>query len=465
MNPMMADVELANGNTGLRLAEVVSALSHALDMTDGQPAGHSVRCCWIGMHIGRDLSLSEAEMSDLYYTLLLKDLGCSSNAARICKLFVTNDHAFKRNFKLVDGSLPRVMSFIAANTAVKSGLAARLRTILDVAMRGGAIDRELIETRCERGADIARRMRFPEAVAQGILDLDEHWDGGGQPTGRIGREIALYARIALMAQVADVFHHTSGQVVARAEVTRRAGGWFDPELVAIFDRVAAEPAFWSALTDPDLDQMVYDLEPPIRVQPIDDDLLDDIADGFSQVIDTKSPFTSGHSKRVALVTDMIAEELGVSKARRRWLVRAALLHDVGKLGVSNEILDKPGKLDADEWAAIKRHPVMGAEILSRMQAFGSLAAIAHEHHEKLDGTGYPRGLSGDEIGLETRIVTVADIFDALTAERPYRPAMSTGQALSIMSASVGTAIDADCFDALTRSIERLNLIQPDALSA
>lgn len=457
MKRIIADAETASGHTGLRLAEVVSALSHALDMTDGQPAGHSVRCCWIGMHVGAGLSLSEAEMSDLYYTLLLKDLGCSSNAARICKLFVTSDHDFKRNFKLVDGSLPRVMSFIAANTAVKSGLAGRLRAILKVAMKGGAIDRELIETRCERGADIARRMRFPEAVAQGILDLDEHWDGGGQPTGRTGKEIALYARIALMAQVTDVFHHTSGPAVARAEVKRRAGGWFDPELVAIFDRVASEPAFWSALTDPGLDQKVYDLEPPTRVQPIDDDLLDDIADGFSQVIDAKSPFTSGHSKRVALVTEMIAEELGVPKERRRWLVRAALLHDVGKLGVSNEILDKAGKLDADEWSAIKRHPTMGAEILSRIAAFGSLASIAHEHHEKLDGTGYPRGLSADAIDRETRIVTVADIFDALTADRPYRPAMSTSEALAIMSGSVGTAIDADCMQALTRCIDRLDL--------
>lgn len=454
---MTADHSKPSGDTGLRLAEIVSALSHALDLTDGQPAGHSVRCCWIGMHVGRELSLSETEMSDLYYTLLLKDLGCSSNAARICKLFVTSDHLFKQKFKLVDSSLPQVLSFIAANTAVKSGLAGRLRAILNVAMHGGAIDRELIETRCERGADIARRMRFPEPVARGILDLDEHWDGGGQPLGRKGADIALYARIALMAQVADVFHDTAGPVVAFEEVRRRAGLWFDPDLVAVFERVAAKPGFWLALNDATLDQKVFDLEPASRVQPVDEDLLDDIADGFSQVVDAKSPFTSGHSKRVALVTELMATELGLTATRKRWLVRAALLHDFGKLGVSNEILDKPGKLDAEEWTAIKRHPVMGAEILSRIDAFRGLATIARDHHEKLDGSGYPHGVSGDAIDFETRIVTVADIFDALTADRPYRPAMSTERALAIMAADVGTAIDPVCFDALARSVERLNL--------
>jgi hypothetical protein len=114
----------------LRLAEVVSALSYALDLTDGQPAGHSVRCCWIGMHLGREVALPEIEMHDLFYVLLLKDLGCSSNAARICQLFATNDHDFKRNAKLVDDSLSQVLRFIAENTAVKSGLAEKLRTVL-----------------------------------------------------------------------------------------------------------------------------------------------------------------------------------------------------------------------------------------------------------------------------------------------------------------------------------------------
>lgn len=439
----------------LRLAEIVSALSYALDLTDGQPAGHSVRCCWIGTKIGEVLGLSDTEMSDLYYTLLLKDLGCSSNAARICKLFVTNDHDFKRNVKLVDNSLPQLLSFVAANTAVSSGLKDRLQTLIHIALNNGSIDRDLIETRCERGAEIARRMRFSEHVARGILDLDEHWDGRGQPLQIKGVSISLNARIALIAQVVDVFHRTTGRTAACLEVRKRSGKWFDPQLVDAFEWAADDAAFWDGLEAHDLDRRVFELEPGNCIKEVDESLLDDLADGFSQVVDAKSPFTNGHSKRVALVSDLIAVELGLPPDHRRTLTRSALLHDIGKLGVSNQILDKPGKLDDNEWAAMKRHPSLGADILSRVTVFSGAASIAVKHHEKLNGTGYPHGLGAGDIDLDTRIVTIADIFDALTADRPYRAAIPTNEALAIIHMDVGTALDRDCFEALSRSLGRL----------
>lgn len=439
----------------LRLADVVSALSAALDMTDGQPAGHSVRCAWIGMQIGMRLGLGSSELHDLYYTLFLKDLGCSSNAARICQLYATNDLDFKRNSKLMDHSLGQVLHFVATNTAVKSGLATKLKTILNIAMSSGNITRDLIETRCERGADIARTMRFPETVAQGILDLDEHWDGGGHPLGRKRHDISLMARVALLAQVIDVFHITGGRAAAAREVEKRAGAWFDPALAAVFRDLATDPSFWAVLEAPDIEAHVFALEPAANQRRVDDDLLDDIADGFAQVVDAKSPFTSGHSKRVALYADMIAGELGMEAERKRWLVRGALLHDIGKLGVSNEILDKPGKLDDDEWVAMKDHPVLGQRILSKIDSFSGIATIARNHHEKLNGKGYPSGIGADELDLETRIVTVADIFDALSADRPYRAAIPTSKALAIMKEEVGTALDLHCFEALASAIGRL----------
>ena len=439
----------------LRLADVVGALSAALDMTDGQPVGHSVRCGWIGMQIGLRLGLGQEVLHDLFYTLFLKDLGCSSNAARICQLYATNDHDFKRNSKLMDHSLGQVLHFVATNTAVKSGLATKLKTILNIAMSSGNITRELIETRCERGAEIARTMRFSETVAQAILDLDEHWDGGGHPLGRKAQDISLMARIALLAQVIDVFHITSGRQAALREVHKRAGTWFDPALADVVSDLARDPSFWAALESPDIEAQVFALEPAGDQTRVNDDLLDDIADGFAQVVDAKSPFTSGHSKRVALYTDMIASELGMEANRKRWLVRGALLHDIGKLGVSNEILDKPGKLDEDEWRSMKDHPVLGQRILSKIDAFSGIATIARNHHEKLNGKGYPSGIGADELDLETRIVTVADIFDALSADRPYRAAMPTAKALSIMQEDVGIGLDQDCFDALATAIGRL----------
>ncbi len=440
----------------IRLAELLGALSYALDLVEGQPPGHCVRCCWIGIHIGREVGLSEPEVWELYYTLLLKDLGCSSNAARICQLYLTDDLAFKRDAKQIDGSLPQALRFVLAHTGLKAGLAERIRALIVAFQTAGTAPLELVETRCQRGAEIARTMHFSEAVAQGVQNLDEHWDGSGLPLRIRGEAIPMYSRIALLAQVIEVFRVSSGVDSARREVRHRSGTWFDPQLVDAFERVAAKPSFWDMLDSDQLQAALYALEPAQETKIVDEDYLDDIAAAFAKVVDSKSPYTSGHSERVTLFTDLIAEQLGLSGERRRWLKRAALLHDIGKLGVSNSVLDKPGKLDDQEWVAMKMHAAYSEQILSRIEAFSDLAVIAAAHHERLDGNGYPRGISGDQISLETRIITAADIFDALTAERPYRAAMPISKALAIMAADVGTAIDADCFAALQRAVARLD---------
>lgn len=438
----------------LRLAELLGTLSHALDLTEGQPRGHCIRCCWIGTQLGTRLKLWPDELSDLYYTLLLKDLGCSSNAARICQLYLANDISFKRDFKLIDGSLPQALRFVLGHTGLEAGLAERFRAIINILKNGGEISRELIEARCHRGAEIAARMSFSKPVCDGIQNLDEHWDGSGKPEGLAGQAIPLFSQIALLAQVVDVFHVANGAASALQEILNRRGSWFDPRLVEAFVDLQAEDGFWDILTEEDLPSLVLDLEPAKATRYVDDDYLDQIATAFAQVIDAKSSFTRGHSERVAVFTDMIAEELGFSRERRRWLGRGALLHDIGKLAISNSILDKPGKLTAEEFDAIKSHPVHSENILASISVFADLAAVAGGHHERLDGRGYPRGLKGEEISLDTRIVTTADIFDALTAERPYRAAMPVSQAFAIMAKDLGTAIDPICFKALQSALAR-----------
>lgn len=440
---------------GITLSELIGALSHALDITEGQPEGHCIRCCWIGMHIGREIGLPEDQLWDLYYTLLLKDLGCSSNAARICELYLTDDLNFKRDFKTVGDSLPKVLHFVLKHTGLKAGLAERFKHVLTILRDGSEIAHELIATRCQRGAEIARLLRFSEEVALGIYSLDEHYNGQGKPDGLVGDSIPVFARIALLAQVIDVFHTADGAQAALNEVKLRVGRWFDPQLVQAFERVAQDKTFWNTLAADDINLAVLTLEPSGHEVLLDDDYFDDIAAAFGQVVDSKSPYTSGHSARVAFYTDMIAEALGLSPERRRWIKRGALLHDVGKLGVSNSVLDKPGKLDDSEWEAVKLHATYTETILSRIRAFSELARVSAAHHERLDGAGYPRGLKGSEISLETRIITTADIFDAITAERPYRGAIPVPRSLEIMAETVGTAIDADCFNALKSALARL----------
>ena len=442
---------------GLTLSELIGALSHALDITEGQAEGHCVRSCWIGMHVGRAMGLPDETLWELYYTLLLKDLGCSSNAARICELYLTDDLSFKHDFKTVNGSLPKVLKFVIGHTGLGAGLTERFKAIAQIVQHGDEIAQELIQTRCTRGADIARQLRFGNGVAAGIHSLDEHWNGGGRPERLKGEAIPVLSRIALLAQVVDVFNVSDGADAACWEVEDRCGSWFDPAVVSAFRRCAADPAFWEQLSAPSLEAAVFALEPGRFVVPLDEDYLDEIAIAFGQVVDAKSPYTAGHSARVALYTEGIAAELGLDEQRRRWLRRAALLHDMGKLGVSNAVLDKPGKLDEDEWAAVKRHAQYTESILSRIDAFGELAQVAGAHHERLDGRGYPRGLQAAEISLETRIITTADIFDAITAERPYRGAVPVAKTLAIMREEVDKAIDARCLAALERIVDSLGL--------
>ncbi len=444
---------MTHPNMTIRRAELIAALSHALDLTEGQPRGHCIRVCWIGMHLGRCLNLTPWELTELYYTLLLKDLGCSSNAARICQLYLTDDHSFKADFKLIDGSLSQALRFVISHTGLESGMAERFRAIINIMRNGGEISRELIEARCTRGAEIARIMGFGEDVARAIQCLDEHWDGKGKPEGLSLRAIPVPSQIALLAQVVDVFFMSSGRDAAAREIANRANTWFDASLVEVFHALAEDDWVWDGLQADDLLQRVLALEPEEHVQDADDDYLDRVAKGFALVVDSKSPFTAGHSQRVAVYSDLIAEQLGFDEGHRRWLRRAALLHDIGKLAISNTILDKPGKLTDEEFAMIKTHSRISAEILSGIPALAALVPVAGGHHERLDGRGYPFGLVGEAISLETRIVSVADVFDALTADRPYRKAMPVAQALEIMRKDVGAAFDAKCFDALVESLK------------
>ncbi len=441
----------------IRRAELIAALSHALDLTEGQPRGHCIRVCWLGMQIGIGLNLSTEELVQLYYALLLKDLGCSSNAARICQLYLTDDHKFKADFKRIDGSLSQALRFVISHTGLESSMAERFRAVVNIMRNGGQISRELIEARCHRGADIARQMNFGEDVAEAIQNLDEHWDGSGKPVGLHGRAIPLASQIALLAQVADVFYMISGREAATQEIESRSGTWFDPKLVEMFMSLAEWDEVWETLSSPSLADKVLALEPEEHTQLADDDYLDSVSKGFAMVVDSKSPFTAGHSERVAVYTDLIAENLGFDAAHRRWLRRAALLHDIGKLAISNTILDKPSKLNDVEYAQIKTHSKLSAEILSGIPAFHNIVAVAGGHHERLDGKGYPFGLTEPQINLETRIVTVADVFDALTADRPYRKAMGIDEALRIMAKEVGTAFDPACLNALVAALDQTKI--------
>jgi putative nucleotidyltransferase with HDIG domain len=428
----------------MTLSGVIAGLSYALDMTEGEPAGHAVRTCAIGMRLADELGLDSETRTSLHYALLLKDAGCSANAARMAALFGADDHVAKRTSKRIDWSR-RLPAFAwALRTAAPGGSPrARGQRLRDIKAEG-KVTQALMLARCDRGAEIAYGLGLGAGTAEAIRTLDEHWDGQGQPRGFRGDEIPLLGRILCIAQTVEIFHRQGGAASAWAVARRRSGHWFDPALVEALGAFRGDRAFWRAVRMGDAQIWT----PPEELLAADDERLDGIAQAFAGVIDAKSPWTYQHSDRACLIAGSLGAALGCDPSTLTDLRRAALLHDIGKLAISNRILDKPARLTAGEVARVREHPLVTARILERVPGLTSLAALAAAHHERLDGAGYPLRLTAGELTLPMRVLAVADVYEALTSHRPYRPAMSTEQALSVMRDDVPERLDGAAFAAL-----------------
>jgi putative nucleotidyltransferase with HDIG domain len=414
------------------------------------------------MRIADVLRLDRDLRSPLFYALLMKDLGCSSNAARFAALFGADDHGVKADLKVTNWSHAiESFRFVARNVAPGQFWLRRVWQLLGVLSRGPEGAREVVVTRCERGADIARMLGFPEQTAHAIRALDEHWDGAGQPYALKGDAIPLLARILGLAQTFEVFLTTHGIDTAFDMAVARRGRWFDPVMVEALLALRGDQKFWNSLLTGDTLAQIARVEPADETQMVDDDRLDLVAEAFALVIDAKSPWTFRHSKGVADFSVSIARAIGYSETQLRDVRRAALLHDIGKLGVSSLILDKPDKLTDTEFAIMRRHPLDTRAILSRTGCFSHLADAASSHHERLDGRGYDRGVANPDLPMLARILSAADICDALSASRPYREGMPPERVLAIMKREVGAAIDPDCLAALEGVLEAAPGRAPD----
>lgn len=421
-------------------------MSRALDITEGQSVGHTVRSTIIGMRIAAELDLSAFDRVALYGALLLKDSG-SSGHSRVTE--VVDEH----------GERPRRISLSPAHalTALKSVRSESLRAMTSLFRRSGRGVMHGMLTRAERGESIALRIGFSTATADAIRHIDEHWDGTGLPDGKIGHEIPLFSRIILVAQTLDAFNTQRGLAAAMRMARERSGTWFDPQLVRIARSFREDVSWWEALQSPDATAMAVAVEPQQHTRFVDERGLDEVAGAFAEIIDAKSSFTWQHSTNVAKYARATAYELGFEKRDVAVLNRAALLHDVGKLGISSGILEKAGPMTDDERAEMQRHPMYTWEILQRVSAFAGFARTAALHHEKLDGTGYPWGVRGEDLDIASRILCVADIYEALTANRPYRAGLSREAALKIIRSGSGKHVCPMATEALTEATRHLRV--------
>jgi len=433
--------------------------------------GHALRCCLLGMRLGSELGFSDLDLADLYHALLLKDVGCSSNAARMCQIIGGgDDRLVKSGVKLEDWTRPHRPSPAALRLLWNSvlpheGPIRKAGRIIRIALTQHTNNREMIQMRCERGASIVRKIGLSEQTALAVRALDEHWDGSGYPERSTGTAIAPLARVMAVAQHLDVFALERGPAMAMQVLRQRSGRWFDPEVVKAAESLHRKSALWMHCLPSSSESAVQsqrfarsavlDLAPP-QIAGTSPSHIDSICEAFADVVDAKSHFTFSHSVGVTWVASAIGDAMGLNPERKQLLHRAALVHDLGKLRVPNSILDKPGHLEADEWQVMREHPGLTGSILRRVKQFRELAFIAGAHHERLDGSGYPDHLCAEALPLEARILAVADVYTAIIEDRPYRVGYSHEQAIEIMIREVPGRLDADCFAALRNAAEALN---------
>jgi len=425
------------------LSEVLAAMSRALDLIEGQSPEHTIRSCVIGMRLGQEVGLSTFDMVALYGALLLKDAGRSRNAGS------QRDMLEHRSAVLTGESGDDKGSSQAPEHSVRRVVTVKLRGRIGRALGMQPRSSAQVEGAETLGPEgMALRLGFSRATADAIRSIHERWDGGGSPDRLVGHEIPMLSRIILLAQTIEMVFASRGTSRALRVAREQSGKWFDPTLVRIARGWREDKAWWEALSGPEVTALALSLEPAQHTRYVDGKGLDGVARAFAEIIDSKSSFTWHHSTNVAKYARATGFEMGFARDELATLNRAALLHDVGKLGVSSTILEKAGPLTSAERDEMQRHPVYTWEILNRVGAFAGFARTAALHHEKLDGSGYPWGVKGEELDRAARILCVADMYEALTANRPYRAGLSRDAALQIIAAGSGKHVCAEATAAL-----------------
>jgi putative nucleotidyltransferase with HDIG domain len=426
-----------DGPNATPFSELIPALSFALDLAEDRPMGHVLRSCIIGMHIGERILLSQEQLTDLFRALLLKDVGCSSDNSRLAEM--TACRRFHRS-----SDSPRCKQKDSKKELAGSLFEQRNHE-------------SIARYRCERAARISGDLGLSLQVAEALYEMEERWDGSGYPNRLQGNQISLIARIISIAQTLDMAAQRFGNATAIDIVSRRCGTWFDKDLVAASNLLHSRSELWEDLEFPDLISRVKALN-PAQKQPCEDSFpIDNICVAFAEVVDAKSPFTFTHSTNVARLVVQMADLMGHDSRQTKLIQRAALLHDIGKLGVPTSVLEKPGILSPSEWTLIRQHPKNTKAILDKIPGFNEISSIAALHHEKLDGSGYPYGLGESDIPFLARILTTADIYDALSSSRPYRCKLAREEVLKLMRRDVPNALNNYCLEAL--AIASQNVLQ------
>ena len=428
--------------SGVRVTEFLAALSFGADLGLGHPTEHVLRQTYIALHLAERLAMGDREREVVYYSSLLAWLGCHIDAYEQAKWF-GDDQAFKHDAAYVDAAdVLGSVAFLLRHIGDGRPLAERVKAGVGFLADGRHDLEQMYENHWRAACAFSEDLGLSDAVRDSVAQTFERWDGKGEPDGIKGEQVLASARLVHLADVAAVFHHTGG-VQAAVEVARaRSGGQFDPALVTLFETEAdvifaelEQVTTWDAVMG----------KAPTASRELSEGELDQVLAAAADFVDLKSPYTLGHSRGVADLAAAASAELG---ANTRTVRRAGLVHDLGRMGVANTIWDKRAPLTAGEVERVRLHPYYTDRILASVPALAPLAPVASQHHERLDGSGYPRGSTAESLTPEGRLLAVADCYQAWSEPRPYRDALDASAVAARLRDEVragrldGAAVDA-----------------------
>ena len=376
------------------LNEFLMALSFTLDFVEidilGVTSNHGKRTAYISLRIAKELGMSSEELHDIVSFAMLHDNGVSE------------------------------------------------KSLHDRSLGDSSIDTKSVERvreHCTIGEDNVSKYPFLTDIKNVIKYHHENYDGTGL-FRLIGDEIPLMSQIIRLADMIEVNFHLEDYDVNMhnkllAFITEKNGQTFSFKVVSAFINIASDQAFWRNLKD-DLIDKALKTEVPQYSMELSFEEIRKITGVFSKIIDSKSEYTQRHSRELSNKTAIMADYYKLPLDETMKLVIAADLHDIGKLAVPNHILDSPNKLTADEFNIIKKHTYYTRLALQEIKGFEEITEWASNHHEKLNGKGYPYSKTYQELDFNSRLIACLDIYEALTEERPYRKSLEHKEAMKIL---------------------------------
>ncbi len=440
---------MATGEGRVRIAELVATLSYAADLGLGQPMAHCMRQTVIALRLAGLAGASDSELEATYYLGLMMNVYCHADAAEQAKWFGDDISVKGDGFEMLDMSTARIIAFILRRVGSHGSGAARAKRLVAFPVTGLRQVLAFLTTHSTLGSQFAATIGLDEAVCVAIRQAYEQWDGKGYPRHLRGEQICLPARLVQLASPVEVYSRRRGTEAAMAIARRHRGSQFDPAVVDLFCDHAPElldglgqAASWDAIVGTE----------PTLARFVDGAGLDTVLEAMADLVDLKSPYLAGHSRGVANLAAEAARASGHPEEEVSTVRRAGLIHDLGRLGVSNGIWDKPGPLTEAESERVRLHPYLTDRMLVRVSALSRSRDIAARHHERLDGSGYPRGLTAASLTPADRLLAAADAYHAMTEPRPHRDPLDPGRAATELRAeAIAGRLDGESVDAVLRA--------------